>query len=136
MLDPKKSYLVPFDPDNTSEPFGLMRAEVDGIDQWWLVQVWADGDPDETVMVRFIDQDGPGGDTIARGYRYSGCPWFPIEFLSDEVPRRYAPQFRLQMDFPEGLRITHEWGEGASSDAVRESVLSAVEDAIRGTGNG
>lgn len=132
MRDLKHTYLVPFDPDDTGEPFGFMRANINGRDQWWLVQVWADDDPDDTVRVRFLNQEGPGDEfeDAAEGYR--GRPWYPISWISDDVPKRHAPAFRLSMDFPEGVRITHEWGPDAIGDTGQKTVLSMLDKAFGG----
>ena len=122
MLDLKRSYLVPFDPQDSGEPFGFMRANIDGRDQWWLVQVWAADDPDETVMVRFLDQGGPGDEFSDAAQHYAGRPWYPIPWISDDVPREHAPAFRLSLDMPAGVRITHEWGPDIIGSTGRKTV--------------
>jgi len=132
ILDISKSYLVPFDPDNTGEPFGFMRANINGRDQWWLVQVWAEDDADETVMVRFLEPDGPGNEFEDMAEGFKGRPWYPISWLSDDVPKRQAFSYRLQLDFPEGVRITHEWGPGAVDPAGKRTIVGMVEKAVGG----
>lgn len=136
MLDLKKSYLVPFDPDDTGEPFGFMRANINGRDQWWLVQVWADDDSDDTVWVRFLDQDGPGEEfeDMAEGFR--GRPWYPIPWINDDVPRKHSPAFRLALDMPGGVRITHEWGPDGIGEVGQKTAQSMLDKAFRGLVDG
>lgn len=132
MVDLAKTYLVPFDPNDTGEPFGFMRANVCSRDQWWLVQVWADDDADDAVMVRFLEQAGPGEELVDRAENYAGKPWYPIPWISDEVPRRFAPAFRLSLEMPEGLRIVHEWGPEPIGDAASKTVHRMLEQALGG----
>ena len=133
MLDLSKSYLVPFDPYDTGEAFGFMRASVAGRDQWWLVQVWADDDADETIRVRFLDAAGPlEPEVTARAAEFAGRPWYPIPWISDDVPRGHAPAYRLTLDMPRGVRVTHEWGPGDIGDDGRASVRASVDEALGG----
>lgn len=132
MLDLKSTYLVPFDPDDTGEPFGFLRANINGRDQWWLVQVWADDDPDETVRVRFLNQEGPGDDFEDAGEGFRGKPWYPIQWISDEIPKRFAPSFRLSLDMPGGKRITHEWGPDPIGESGRKTIDRMLEKACEG----
>lgn len=126
------SYLVPFDPHDTGEPFGFMRARVSGRERWWLVQVWADDDPEETIRLRFLAQEGPGAEVTAPAAQFAGRPWYPIPWISDEVPRGHAPAVRLTLDMPRGIRITKEWGPGAIDEAGRHTVLRMLEVAFGG----
>jgi hypothetical protein len=133
MLDLSRSYLVPFDPYDTGEAFGFMRATVSGRTEWWLTQVWADDDADETVMVRFLNPAGPGSlEVTARAAQYAGRPWYPIPWISDDVPRGHAPAYRLTLDAPRGVRITHEWGPGDLGEDGRASVRATLEEALGG----
>jgi hypothetical protein len=132
MLGLKQTYLVPFDPHDTGEPFGFMRANISGREQWWLVQVWAEDSPDETVMVRFLEQTGPDGELIDLAETYAGRPWYPIAWISDEVPNRFAPSFRLALDMPGGARITHEWGPDPIGEDGRKTVQAMIDKACAG----
>lgn len=132
MLDVQQSYLVPFDPNETGEPFGFMRASISGRDQWWMVQVWAEDIPDETIMVRFLDQDRARDDFIDFAENYAGRPWYPIPWISDEIPKRLAPSFRLSLDMPSGKRITHEWGPDPIGESGRKAVEQLVGEALGG----
>jgi hypothetical protein len=125
------SYLVPFNPNDTGEAFGLLRATIAGRDQWWLAQVWAADDADETVMLRFLDIDGPDGDFTDQATRYRGQPWFAMSWISDDIPRRQVPALRVQLDFPGGQRVTREWDAGALSDATPRTVIDAIGRAIK-----
>lgn len=132
MVDLRKSYLVPFDPEDTGDAFGFMRAQVSGIDQWWLVQVWAEDDPDETVMVRFFDRDDRGRETVDVAENYDGCPWYPIPWISDEIPGEFHPSFRLSLDMPGGIRIAHEWGPEPMDASGRETITGMLEKVYEG----
>lgn len=126
------SYLVPFNPNDTGEAFGLLRATIAGRDQWWLVQVWAAEDAEETVMLRFLDIDGPDADITDQAVRYRGLPWFAMPWISDDIPRRQTPALRVQVDFPAGLRVTQEWDASAVSEATPRTVIDAIGRAIKG----
>lgn len=132
MVDLSRSYLVPFDPNDTGEPFGFMRANISGRDQWWLVQVWADDTTDETVMVRFFEDTAPGIVMDVPAENYAGRPWYPISWISDEVPKRFAPSFRLALDMPGGVRITHEWGPDEIGEQGRKTLQSMIDKVCAG----
>lgn len=133
MSDLSQTYLVPFDPSDTGEPFGFMRANINGRDHWWMVQVWADDDPDETIMVRFLDQEGPCGELVEPAEHYAGHPWYPIQWISDDVPRRHSPAFRLALDMPGGVRITHEWGPDEIGESGRKTIHRMLSQAMGGS---
>jgi hypothetical protein len=104
------SYLVGFDPNDTGEPFGFLRVARGGPEQWWLVQVWASDGPDEDVMVTFLNPSGPPVDDPVPADEFTGCAWYPIPWISDEIPRRFLPEYRVTIDAPDGRRIVHEGG--------------------------
>lgn len=126
------SYLVPFNPNDTGEAFGLLRATIAGRDQWWLAQVWAADDAEETVMLRFLDIEGPNGDITDQATRYRGLPWFAMSWISDDIPRHQVPALRVQVDFPGGRRVTQEWDANAASKAAPSAVIDAIGRAIEG----
>ncbi len=128
----KSTFVVPFDPHDTGEPFGFLRANISGRDQWWLVQVWAEDNDDETVMVRFLEQAGPGNELVDVAAGYAGRPWYPIPWISDEIPHRFAPSFRLSLDMPGGRRLTHEWGPGPLGDSGRRTIDRMLDKACGG----
>ena len=132
MPDLKQTYLVPFDPHDTGEPFGFMRANISGRDQWWLVQVWAEDTDDEAVMVRFLEQAGPGEELVDYAENYAGRPWYPIPWISDEIPRRFSPSFRLSLDMPGGVRATHEWGPDEIGETGRKTLQSMIDKVAAG----
>ena len=132
MIDLKQSYLVPFDANDTGEPFGFMRANIGGREQWWLVQVWAENDRDDTIKVRFLEQDGPGTELVDFADNYAGLPWYPIPWISDDIPRRRAPSFRLSLDMPEGNSITQEWGPDEIGDSGRKEVAQMLDKVFAG----
>ena len=125
------SYLLPFDPHDTGEPFGLLRANISGRAQWWLVQVWADDDADESIMVRFLDLDGPNGDFLDAAENYRGLPWFAISWISDDIPRRSCPVIRVQLDFPQGVRVSHEWQDVGLVHVDPAAILKTLDLAFR-----
>lgn len=127
-----QTYLVPFDPHDTGEPFGFMRANISGRDQWWLVQVWAEDTADEAVMVRFLEQAGPGEELVDYAENYAGRPWYPIQWISDEIPKRFAPSFRLSLDMPGGRRMTHEWGPKPIGESGRKTIDLMIDKACEG----
>lgn len=126
------SYLVPFNPNDTGEAFGLLRATVAGRDQWWLAQVWAADDAEETVMLRFLDIDGPDGDVTDHAAHYRGQPWFAMSWISDDIPRRQTPALRVQVDLPAGVRVTQEWDLAAIGEATPSAVFNAIDRVIKG----
>ena len=132
MPDLTQTYLVPFDPHDTGEPFGFMRANISGRDQWWLVQVWAEDTDDEAVMVRFLEQTGPGEELVDYAENYAGRPWYPIQWISDEIPKRFAPSFRLSLDMPGGRRMTHEWGPESIGESGRKTIDRMIDKACEG----
>lgn len=132
MLDLKQSYLVPFEPHDTGEPFGFMRANVSGLYQWWMVQVWAEDNEDETIMVRFLEHNGPGSELVDFADNWAGRPWHPIPWISDEIPGRFLPSFRLSLDMPSGRRMTHEWGPDAIDETGRKTIDQMIDKACEG----
>jgi hypothetical protein len=110
MSDLKHSYLAPSDPNNTDGPFSLMRDNISGREQWWRGQVWVDDSTDKTVMVWFLELGGPTSDLVDLAHNLAGCPWYLMPWISDKIPTRFSPSFRLSLDMPGGKQITHEWG--------------------------
>lgn len=125
------SYLVPFDPNDTGEPFGLLRTSISGPAHWWLAQVWAADDGDDSVMVRLLDIDGPDGDLIDYAEHHRGCPWFAISSLREDIPGRACPTVRAQFDFPYGIRVAQEWQDLQEGPIDPADVLKAVDRALR-----
>ena len=128
------TYLVPFDPFDCDGPFGFLRANITGRDQWWLVQVWTEEeDGDDKVYIRFLDQEGPNADHVDNADNFAGRPWYPLQWMNDDVPTpRFAPAFRLTLDMPDGQRITHEWGPEAIGDAGRKTIDRMLTTACAG----
>lgn len=131
----KDTYLIPFDPFNHDGPFGFgyMRANITGREQWWLVQVWTDETGDEDMkMIRFFDMYGPEDDFTDNAENFAGRPWYPLQWIADEVPTGFAPAFRLTLDMPGGTRLTHEWGPEPIGDAGRKTIDRMIEKACAG----
>lgn len=83
-------------------------------------------------MVRFLEQDGPGNKLVDFAENYAGRPWYPIPWISDEIPKRFAPSFRLSLDMPGGRRMTHEWGPDALGESGRKTIDRMIEKACEG----
>ena len=127
------TYLVPFDPFDCDGPYGFLRANITGREQWWMVQVWTEEDGnDEKTYIRFLDADGPDSDHADNAENFAGRPWYPLQWIGDEVPTRFAPAFRLTLDMPGGQRITHEWGPEPIGDAGRKTIDRMIEKACAG----
>jgi len=126
MVDLSNTYLLPFDPEDTGEPFGFLRTDISGRDQWWFVQVWAGDDPDETIMVRFFEQAGPCAEMSSEADFYRGRPWLPIGMPSDDLPHKFSPSHRVRLDMPGGRSLTHEWGPAQLSEEGRKCLLTAL----------
>lgn len=133
MKNLKHTYLVPFDPFDHDGPFGFMRANITGREQWWMVQVWTDyTGHEETVFIRFLGAEGVDTDHVDYAETFTGRPWYPLHGMPDEVPTRVAPAFRLTLDMPGGQRITHEWGPEPIGDLSRKTIDRMIEKACAG----